>query len=364
VIQKRAEDIIKTYLGSIYAFDLRHNERGAVALKLTYNGEEITPPEVNEWDVDPSGAIMRRDLAPFSINGKSVKGWFGVLKKGGRKFGGFSLFQSGRQIQGYPNGWKPRAIFGGVDDEGANNLVAQRLTGILQLDGFTVSHTKDAILFEGDEEGELERFLVEQTKEFADYAKSRRSKSRGPKWTREQVRDLVQGMQEEFNSAELKDALRNATLPPLEALEANIRLQLESLTAEDEIARFDILPDLMVVISMKETSEWEPHVTFVPGAQAGVLHVIINGLHPYYQTLEAKDAIYECIQQYIFDAAAEYKTSKLVARVNPDSVRRIKNDLLRARADQLANADAEVRARETDELMTRHDQRRAAAGGD
>jgi hypothetical protein len=364
VIQKRSEDIIKTYLGSIYAFDLQPNDNGDVALKLTYNGEEITPPEVNEWDVDPSGVVMRRDLPTKAINGKSVKGWFGVLKKGGRKFGGFSLFQNGRQIQGYPSGWKPRAIFGGVDDEGANNLVAQRLTGILQLDGFAVSHTKDAVLFEGDEESELEHYLVEQTKEFADYAKSRRSVGRGPKWTREQVRDLVQSMQEEFSSAELKDALRNAALPPLETLEENIRHQLESLTAEDEIARFDILSDLTVIISMKETSEWEPHVTFVPGAIPGTLHVIINGLHPYYQTLDAKDSIYECIQQYIFDAAAEYKASKLIARVNPDSVRRLKNDLLRARADQLANADAEVRARETDDLIARQGQRKATVNGE
>ena len=46
---------------------------------------------------------------------------------------------------------RPEVVGGGVDDEGANNLVAQRLTGVLLLDGFVVSHTKDAVLFEGDE---------------------------------------------------------------------------------------------------------------------------------------------------------------------------------------------------------------------
>lgn len=78
-------------------------------------------------------------------------------------------------------------------------------------------------------------------------------------------------------------------------------------------------------------------------AAAGVLHVIINGLHPYYLSLSG-DAIDECIHQYIFDAVAEFKVSKMMAaRLNPDSIRRLKDSLLRARADQLDNADAAVR---------------------
>ncbi|MDZ4389694.1 MAG: ATP-binding protein [Gemmatimonadales bacterium] len=353
VIQKRSEETIKTYLGSMYMFDLRPDDNGQVTLKLTYNGEEVTPPQESDWDADPSGAFMRRDLPELKIGGKTINGWIGVLRKGGRKFGGFSLFQSGRQIQGFPNAWKPKTIFGGVDDEGANNLVAQRLTGVLLLEGFVVSHTKDAILFESDEEDITEQFLVKETKEYADYAKSRRGPNRGQRWSKEQVRDLVKSMQGEFTSSEIKDALINAALPPQETLQANNQQQLQSLTAEDEIGRLEILPDLMVVISVKETSEWEPHVTFVTGAEAGVLHVIINGLHPYYQTLEAKDSINECVQQYIFDAVAEFKTSKLVSRVNPDSVRRLKNDLLRARAAQLDNADTEVRVRAEAELFGR-----------
>ena len=353
VIQKRSEDTIKAFLGSMYLFDLRPGDKGQPALKLTYNGVEVPPPQESDWDTDPSGTVMKCDLPELDIDGKKIKGWIGVLRKGGRKYGGFSLFQNGRQIQGFPNAWKPKAIFGGVDDEGANNLVAQRLTGVLLLDGFVVSHTKDAILFEGEEEDKLEKFLVRETKAYAEYAKSRRSPGKGQKWSREQVRDLVKSMHDEFISAEIKDALNNAALPPAEALAANNQEQLNSLTAEDEISRLEILPDLKVIISLKETSEWEPHVTFVPSADPSVLHVIINGLHPYYQTLEPKDSISECVQQYIFDAVAEFKASKLIARVNPDSVRRIKNDLLRARAIQKDNADAEVRAKAQADLFGR-----------
>lgn len=343
----------------MYMFDLRPDVKGQVALKLTYNGEEVTPPQESDWDSDPFGTLMKRDLPTLTIDGKTIKGWIGVLRKGGRKYGGFSMFQNGRQIQGFPNAWKPSVIFGGVDDEGANNLIAQRLTGVLLLDGFGVSHTKDTVLFEGEEEEALEKFLVTETKAYADYAKSRRGGGRGPKWSKEQVRDLVKDMQTEFVSAEIKDALNNAALPPVETIAANNLQQRESLTAEDEIGRLDILPDLQVVISLKETSLYEPHVTFVPGAEANVIHVIINGLHPYYQTLEAKDAISECVQQYIFDAVAEFKAGKLISRVNPDSVRNLKNSLLRARAEQLDNADTEVRAKAEAELFGRRPERAA-----
>ena len=343
VIQKRTEETIKEYLGSMYMFDLRPDS-GEPTLKLTYNGEEVSPPQESAWDTDPSGTVMKRALPTFTIDGKTVNGWIGVLRKGGRKYGGFSMFQNGRQIQGFPSAWKPSVIFGGVDDEGANNLVAQRLTGVLLLDGFGVSHTKDKVLFEDDEEELLEKFLVSETKAYADYAKSRRGDGRGPKWSKDQVRDLIKDMQSEFVSAEIKDALNNAALPPVETIQANNLQQRQSLTAEDEIGRLEILPDLKVVISLKETSAYEPHVTFAPGADASIIHVIINGLHPYYQTLEAKDAINECVQQYIFDAVAEFKTGKLIGRVNPDSVRNLKNNLLRARAEQMDNADAEVRA--------------------
>jgi hypothetical protein len=202
-IQKRTEETIRGYLGSIYRFDLASG-----TLKLLYNGEEIGVPDEYEFDRDPEGLIMRRYLPDdLTIGGKRVSGWVAVLFHGGRKYGGFSLFQNKRQIQGFPNAWKPRNIFGGVDDEGANNLISQRLTGLIELDEkFQVSHTKDAILFEGDEEDDLEKFLGDLTKDYRDYAQRRRGK-RGHPLTRENVRDLVNSLKKEFDSSEMKDAV-------------------------------------------------------------------------------------------------------------------------------------------------------------
>jgi hypothetical protein len=344
IIQNSTEDTIRTYLGSMYMFDMRPDKNGLVALKLTYNGEEISPPNEMEWDTDPSGKPMHRDLPKTLICGKSVEGWIGILRKGGRKYGGFSIFQNNRQIQGFPHAFKPRIIFGGVDDEGANNLIAQRLTGVLLLDSsFVVSHTKDAVLYQGDEEVEMEKFLLMQTKDYRDYAQRRRS-GKGQAWSKEKVRDLVESMKSEFTSNEIKDALNTSQLPPIEAIISNNQQRIKSLSDEDRIATLDISPELKVIVSLQETSEWEPYVTIAAGAEAGVIHVIINGLHPYYQSLDSSDAIEECVHQYIHDAVAEYRTGKLSARVNPDSVRKIKDGLLRARIHQTENAAAEARS--------------------
>lgn len=343
-IQKRSEEVIRTYLGSMYRHDIK-----AEKLIITFNGDPVLAPEDYEWDTDPSGLPMKKDLPEARIAGKRVKGWIGVLKRGGRRYGGFSIFKHGRQIEGFPKAWKPRSIYGGIDDEGANNLVAQRLMGLLELDDFEVSHTKDAIVYQDNEEDELEKFLEAETKDFRDFAAKRRG-ARGTPWSREKVKDLLESLRPEFQSDEMKDALATAILPPLETIQRNNQQQLETLTPEDKVAEYDILPELRVVVSVQEKSEYEPYVTFVPSAQNNVLHVIINGLHPYYCDIESTDAINECISQYIYDAMGEYRVTKLQGRVNPDTVRRLKDNLLRVKTFVVENANAAFQQKERDAL--------------
>jgi hypothetical protein len=331
-IQARTEETIRGYLGSMYQFDIRRGD-----LRLLYGGTEIPAPDAYDFDTDPDGKIMRMDLPPKSIAGKPITGWIGVLRSGGRKFGGFSLFQNERQIQGFPNAWKPRRIFGGIDDEGANNLVAQRLTGVINLDGFQVSHTKDAVLFEGDEEQDLEDFLSAISDDYRKYANKRRG-ARQQAWNREKVRDLVEEMRGEFSNPEMQDAIETSLLPPLETILQNGTAQVKTIAEEDKLATFDVTTNLRVVVSLKEVSEYEPHVTIAADATPGTAHVIINRLHPYFVAIPTTEAVSECIRQYIYDAIAEYRVGKLTGKVNPNSVRRFKDDLLRVQAVRIENA--------------------------
>ena len=87
--------------------------------------------------------------------------------------------------------------------------------------------------------------------------------------------------------------------------------------------------ELTIKVSIKQTSEYEPYVIISPGAEAGVVHVLINGLHPYYQSLESADAVDECITQFMYDAVSEFKAQRLTAGpALPASIRRLKDSLL------------------------------------
>jgi hypothetical protein len=341
-IQKRTEETIREYLGSMYMFDLKPSNSGQVPLALTYNGTLISPPNDAEWDIDQSGTQYYKLLPSTQVGQKTVKGWVGVLKKGGRKFGGFSLFQNDRQIRGFPAAWKPSEIFGGVDDEGANNLIAQRLTGVLLLDPkFAVSHTKDAVLFEDDEEDDLIKFLERETADYRRYATTRRA-DRPRTLSKEKIRDIVQSLTNEFTSAEMRDTVNMASLPPIEAILATNQQRVQSLSESDKVAVLPITDQLTIIVSLQDKSEYEPYLTICPAAVSGEVHVIINALHPYYQSLAADAAIEECIHQYIYDAVAEYRAYQLTARIVPDTVRRLKDSLLKAPIHQNENANFQV----------------------
>jgi hypothetical protein len=340
-IQQRTETTIRNYLASMYRFDLAGGQT-----KIVYNGVDIVPIDTQEIDTDPAGKPMLLEIpAGKTINGKTISGWIAVLKKGsgGRKYGGFSLFQNQRQIQGFPNAWKPRSIFGGEDDEGANNLVAQRLTGLINLDGFEVSHTKDAILFRDDEEGELEEFLKQFTKDYRDYATKRRD-PKGTNWSREKLREMMEDMKKELTTPEFTDAVSNVLLPPIDVILSSAKTQLKQLSPQDTIGTFDVPPDLTIIVSLQETSIYEPYVTLVADANPGTMHIIVNGLHSYYTSLATNEAIHECIRQFIYDAIAEYRVSNLKAPISFDSVRTLKNDLLKAQVVRVENLAKQAQA--------------------
>jgi len=322
-IQKRTEENIRAYLGSMY-----RNDIDSGYLKLYYDGVEIKSPELQDFDTDSMGNPMRRDV-DLIIGEKRITGWFGLLKSGGRKFGGFSLFQNGRQIQGFPNAWKPKTVFGGDDGQGGNNIASQRLTGLLNMEGFSVSHTKDTILYDYDEEDQLEDELDKLTKDFRVFVRRPKAEE-GQLWTREKVRDIAETLAKEFTSSEVTDALMQAVLPPLESIIASNNRQVASLKPDEELVKFPMPLGLTLSISLQEKSEHDPYVTIESGAEPGLIHIIINRLHVYYSSLESPDAISECMRQYIYDALSEYKVTHQSAPMAPANVRRVKDQLLKA----------------------------------
>jgi hypothetical protein len=150
---------------------------------------------------------------------------------------------------------------------------------------------------------------------------------------------MVADLKSEFINNEMKDAINTSILPPLEMILANNAKQAESLSEDEKAASWQISADLRVDIWIQDRSENDPYVVRDPSAEKGVVQIIINRLHPYYASRPTAEAIYECFRQYIYDAVAEYRVAQLM-QVTPDSVRRMKDNLLRADAHRIDNIEA------------------------
>ncbi len=344
VIQKRTEETIMSYLGSMYRMDIR-----AERLIILFNGKQVPLPEEWEFASYDTGAEVKESFTT-DINGKTVRGWFGVLRKGSRKFGGFSLFQNDRQIKGYPDAWKPRSVFGGVDEEGSNTLISQRLVGELILDGFEVSHTKDDIVWQGDEYDRLEEFLVEGTQALKRFALSmRKGDTSKTAWDRERLKEIMEEAKEEFGSSEFRDTVTDASLPPIEIIQQANQRQAEALSDEDMLLEIaDVGAGIRIRVGFQNRSENDPHLSFVP-EESGII-VIINQQHPYYAEIDSVDRVKEIVFQYVYDAVAEFRVGKRLSRQEPDAVRKLKDQLLRAKIQRLENKDAEHGERELAKL--------------
>lgn len=317
------------YLQSIYRVDLQ-NEILYLEFQdkpLSWNQKEID----NNLLKDSTGKIFKRDL-DFEINGKKISGWAGILAKGSRPQGGFSLIQADRVIVGYPRNYRNSLIFG-AEDGGRNDLTNQRLTGELILDeDFGVSHTKDQILFVDDEEDDLDKALFEL---LADYKKESNTtfKSRGVKEEAEENFDFemaVESVIENLNSKAFQDVLLNNTILPTEAIEQTNNetidrlLRIGSSTYEYSIDGITIR-----VILSENSSPYDPYLIVRPLGGEDRIDIVININHPYWMDLGDNNSRFNFLLSCIYDGVAEWKAGFRLHRLDPDTIKMIKDSLLR-----------------------------------
>jgi hypothetical protein len=139
---------IKEHLASMYRRDIRDG-----ILRLIVNEEELSYAGYKDevWMKRIDGTAYKSEFH-FTINGKVIKGWVGVLGEGfgGRGKGGFAILQNNRCILSEETMWKHPDIYG---REGST--VPQRLVGEIEADGFEVNTQKDDIDWHGTEEEDL-----------------------------------------------------------------------------------------------------------------------------------------------------------------------------------------------------------------
>lgn len=312
---------LKEFLRSMYRQDFR-----AGILTLRWQDEILTWDDgMHEFLKGKDGSTYKRNFE-FDVNGKHVSGWVGVLDRGSRAKAGFAVLHSDRVVRGWPDSWRPTTIFGQL--QGSNDLVNQRLVGEVVLDAFEVSQAKDNIQWMGTEEDDVEDELKKACADFVQVAKVRRKDSdeRGP--TNLEVETAIEELEAELNSAEMVDALTIGDVPPPEVVAGSVRPILDMAAMREEAFRAQVGSLTIKGYVVSDGSPNDPYVV-TDSADLSRLVIVINFLHPHIGQLVGSEGVLNYLRHCTYDAIAEWQARNKAATIDPDTIKLLKDRLLR-----------------------------------
>lgn len=316
---------IKDYLSSIYRFDILDGiEIKWKNTPLTWKGYE------DELYITEDGVKFIKKFE-FEINGKRVNGWVGVLGKGfgSRKKAGFSIIQNKRVIN---SGYKPTTIFGEQED-GGNDLVNQRVVGELFLNQFAVSHTKDKIVWEDDEENLLDIKLGEFCNDARELALTLRFNKEPNDFLAKFKEEAVSILDSELKSSEITNYIKTVQPYPEKIIAASFNKSSKNVTEDNQPALDATIgtegDKIHILVFFSEKSEFEPYVLTETTIEENKVIVIINMLHPHVQEMTSADSVTNFIRHCIYDGVSEWKAIKLRGSIQPHTVKFLKDGLLR-----------------------------------
>lgn len=329
----RAIGKLKEFLAGMYRLDI---DRGT--MRLSWQNVAL------QWNADWAflkdsvGSEYRKDFE-FVVNGKRAWGWVGVLDqgKGSRAKAGFAIVHQDRMVRTWPDAWHPESLYG--QTQGSNDLVNQRLVGEIHLDEFEVSHTKDDIHWMDDEEDQVQDKLKEECSEYREAARLSR---RGTTLNSVAIQAAARALEEELRSSEMLD-LVDEDPPPADVIEADTQALIE----ETDLSRFDfraVLPHRGAPIEVKgildsTKSANDPYVLCEASQPQRVL-VIINMNHPHLADID-DNGLLNYFRHCTYDALAEWKARNQASSIDPTTIRRLKDQLLRVSLEMVMHQDEE-----------------------
>ncbi len=313
---------IKDFLRSMYRQDLR----GGLAT-IEWQG---SPLEWNDSDFQfleaRDGGTYKKDFG-FLVSGKEVKGWVGVLGRGSRANAGFSILHADRVVKGWPESWRPEAIYG---FQGRNDLINQRLVGEIHLNDFEVSHTKDDILWHGDEQEQVENLLEKECADYIEVARRHR-RGQGPTGPSDlEVQTAIDELQQELSSKSLLDAINLEIVPPPEAVH-QAQLPLRDSVADREPtfqAKFEGYRLEIRGFLVNDASPNDPYVVVEATTNDQVL-IIVNTQHPHWQLIDGSEGVLNYLRHCTYDGIAEWMARRNEASLDPDTIKVLKDRMLR-----------------------------------
>lgn len=318
----------KSWLGSIYRLQTRDG-----VMQLTWNDEDLRYDESLQILTanDPEQTPYRREF-DFEINGKRAYGWCAVLSTGGRPKAGFAVFRRDRIFYGQPNAWRPTTLYG--QDAGSNDTVNQRLVGEIHLDNFVPSHTKNAILWQDDEEELLEAKLFELFADFRMKAKEGvRAPGSGPS---AQTMDLaVDQLKEALTNPKFIDTITLTEVPSQEVIQAANAPIIEEVQKTEAVFEITVNARVKVKVFLRDDLHVLDPYFIKESPESDSIIVVLNMGHPFVlDNLTDSSSLLTYMLMCCYDAIAEWKCEFATHEIQPDTVRQIKDQYMRLNLDR------------------------------
>ena len=322
----RTQGKIQDFLRSMYRQDLR---KGNVSIEWQGN-----PLHWDDSDYDflsaPDGTDYKMEFS-FTVAEKDVHGWVGVLSRGSRARAGFSVLNADRVVKGWPDSWRPESLYGQL--QGSNDLVNQRLIGEIHLDGFEVSHTKDDILWFGDEEDEVQERLKEICAEYVAVARTSRKGGEpegGP--TQLETEAAIDELKRELSTGEIRDLVALEEVPTPDSVQ-QMMLPLVSAAKSREPTYTSNMGNLEILGYLMDDGSFNDPYVAIESTKPGRVMIMINTNHPHWSQLQGSEGVLNYLRHCTYDAIAEWKARSKSAALDPDTIKILKDGLLRNPVD-------------------------------
>jgi hypothetical protein len=209
-------------------------------------------------------------------------------------------------------------------------LVNQRLVGEIHLNEFDVSHTKDDILWLGDQEEKVEAGLKKHCGDYREKAKEyRKPKDDSRRPSEIETTAAIDEFKQELASHEMVDSIKIELVPPQKVVEQSVKSIAESISKtrqETFIGKIGPLTVRLFVVG--DMSPNDPYVTLDARRKTEVI-VIINQTHPHWGQLKGSEGVLNYIRHCTYDGIAEWQAWSKAARLDPDTIKLLKDKLLR-----------------------------------
>ena len=151
-----------------------------------------------------------------------------------------------------------------------------------------------------------------------------------------EVQTATDEMRQEVTSAEFVDKLNLETVPPPPVVTATFEALRKAAQSATPVIS-ETIAGIIVSVYLEALSVNDPYVA-VDAAHANEVAVIVNMNHPHVSQIEGSMGLLNYLRHCMYDGLAEWQARQKQANLDPDTIKFLKDNLLRLSGEIEAHA--------------------------